>query len=366
MAEENKRDATEKSEEEVKQSVAQEAREVRRRTQPYGSGASATGLQKDSVGLAEFGRICGAVRNGIGRMMVGKKEVVELVLVALLCEGHILLEDVPGVGKTMMARSVSASLGLNFKRVQCTPDLLPADIVGTSVYNPRTQEFEFREGPIMNNIVLTDEINRATPRTQSALLEAMGEGQVTVDGVTRKLERPFLVIATQNPIEFEGTFPLPEAQLDRFLMRVNMGYPTGGEEREIVIRRVQGMAPDKLEAVATKEDVVKAQEACRTVHVDEDLLRYIVDLIHASRSHNDVALGGSPRASINLFLASQALAAVRERDYVLPDDVQYLAPYILNHRIMLKPESQLRGKDAADVVKEILERRPLPIEEGVN
>lgn len=360
MAEEKEPQASE-----TQEAVQQEAREVRRRTQPYGSGPSATGLQKDTAGLAEFARICGTVRTGIGRMMVGKTEVVELVLVALLCEGHILLEDVPGVGKTMMARSVSASLGLDFKRVQCTPDLLPADIVGTSVYNPRTQEFEFRAGPIMNNIVLTDEINRATPRTQSALLEAMGEGQVTVDGVTRKLERPFLVIATQNPIEFEGTFPLPEAQLDRFLMRVQMGYPSPGEEREIVIRRVQGMAPDKLEAVATKQDVMKAQDAVRTVHVDEDLLRYIVDLVHATRTHNDVALGGSPRASINLFLAAQALAAIRNRDYVLPDDVQYLAPYILNHRIILKPESQLRGKDAADVVKEVLERRPLPIEEGV-
>ena len=366
MAEDEQPGVPDKSRGEVKQEVAQQSREVRRRTQAYATGVSATGLQKDTAGLAEFARICGSLRTSIGRMMVGKAEVVELVLVSLLCEGHILLEDVPGVGKTMMARSVSASLGLDFKRVQCTPDLLPADIVGTSVYNPKSQEFEFRAGPVMNNIVLTDEINRATPRTQSALLEAMGEGQVTVDGVTRKLERPFLVIATQNPIEFEGTFPLPEAQLDRFLMRVNMGYPTSAEERDIVIRRVQGMAPDRLEAVATKADVIKAQESCRTVHVEEDLLRYIVDLVHATRSHNDVALGGSPRASINLFLASQALAALRGRDYVLPDDVQHLAPYILNHRIVLKPESQLRGKEASDVVQEILERRPLPVEEGVN
>ncbi len=337
----------------------------KKRTQPRGTGESVTGLAKDTAGLAEFARITARVRENIGRMMVGKTDVVELILVTMLCEGHMLLEDVPGVGKTMMARSVAASLGLQFSRVQCTPDLLPADIIGTSVYNPSTREFEFRAGPIMHQIVLTDEINRATPRTQSALLEAMGENQVTVDGVTRQLDRPFLVIATQNPIEFEGTFPLPEAQLDRFLMRVQMGYPNAAEEQEIVLRRVQGMRPEKLESVASPTDVLKAQDAVRTVHVDRDLSRYIVDLIQETRKHPDLALGGSPRASINLFMGGQALAAVRGRDYVLPDDIQYLAPYILNHRMVLKPESQLRGKTTSDVVKEILERRPLPIEEGV-
>jgi MoxR-like ATPase len=329
-----------------------------------GTGPSATGLAKDAAGLTEFSRVAGAVRESIGRIIVGKTDVVELVMVALLCDGHILLEDVPGVGKTMMARSVAASLGLRFARVQCTPDLLPADIVGTSVYNPSTREFEFRPGPVMNQIVLTDEINRATPRTQSALLEAMGERQVTVDGTTRGLTAPFLVIATQNPIEFEGTFPLPEAQLDRFLLRVQMGYPDSGEEREIVLRQVQGMRPERLQPVAGAEDIAKAQAAVRTVHVDADLLKYMIDLVASTRSHSDIALGASPRASISLFMAAQALAAVRGRDYVLPDDIQYLAPYILTHRMVLKPESQLRGRTTADVVREVLERRPLPIEEG--
>jgi MoxR-like ATPase len=328
-------------------------------------GPSATGLAKDAAGLAEFSRIAAVVRENIARVIVGKAEVVELVLVSLLCEGHLLLEDVPGVGKTMMARSVAASLGLRFARVQCTPDLLPADIIGTSVYNPSTREFEFRPGPVMNQIVLTDEINRATPRTQSALLEAMGEKQVTVDGVTRKLDAPFLVIATQNPIEFEGTFPLPEAQLDRFLMRVQMGYPNAADEREIVLRQVKGVHPDSLSPVASPDDVRKAQAAIRTVHVEPDLLRYMVELIAATRQHPDISLGASPRASINLFMASQALAAVRGRDYVLPDDIQYLAPCILTHRMVLKPESQLRGRTTADVVREVLERKPLPIEEGV-
>ncbi len=334
------------------------------KTGQRGTGPSATGLAKDSAGLAEFSRVAGAVRESIARIIVGKTDVVELVLVALLCEGHILLEDVPGVGKTMMARSVAASLGLRFARVQCTPDLLPADIVGTSVYNPSSREFEFRGGPVMNQIVLTDEINRATPRTQSALLEAMGERQVTVDGTTRALAAPFLVIATQNPIEFEGTFPLPEAQLDRFLLRVQMGYPDAGEEREIVLRQVQGVRPDRLKPVAGPEDIDKAQAAVRTVHVDADLLKYIIDLVASTRSHSDIALGASPRASISLFMAAQALAAVRGRDYVLPDDIQYLAPFILTHRMVLKPESQLRGRTTADVVREVLERRPLPIEEG--
>lgn len=330
-----------------------------------GSGESATGLAKDSAGLAQLARVAAQVRENIGRVIVGKTDVVELLLVSLLCEGHILLEDVPGVGKTMMARSMAASFGLRFARVQCTPDLLPADIIGTSVYNPSNREFEFRAGPVMNQIVLTDEINRATPRTQSALLEAMGEKQVTVDGVTRRLESPFLVIATQNPIEFEGTFPLPEAQLDRFLMRVQMGYPNAADEREIVLRQVKGIRPDTLQAVAGAEDVRRAQEAIRTVHCEPDLLRYMVDLIASTREHADVSLGCSPRASINLFMASQALAAVRGRDYVLPDDVQYLAPAILTHRMVLKPESQLRGRAAADVVREVLERKALPIEEGV-
>ena len=329
------------------------------------TGESATGLARDGAGLAELGRIASVVRENIGQVIVGKTEVVELLLVAMLCEGHILLEDVPGVGKTMMARSVAASFGLRFARVQCTPDLLPADIIGTSVYNPSNREFEFRPGPVMNQIVLTDEINRATPRTQSALLEAMGEKQVTVDGVTRRLDSPFLVIATQNPIEFEGTFPLPEAQLDRFLMRVQMGYPSAVDEREIVLRQVKGMRPERLTAVAGPEDVATAQAAVRTVHVEPDLLRYMVDLVAATREHSDVSLGCSPRASINLFMASQALAAVRGRDYVLPDDIQYLSPSILTHRMVLKPESQLRGRSTADVVREVLERKPLPIEEGV-
>ena len=331
----------------------------------HAAGESVTGMQRDTGGLADLARIASAVRESIAQVIVGKTEVVELLLVALLCDGHVLLEDVPGVGKTMMARATAASLGLRFARVQCTPDLLPADILGTSVYNPNTRDFEFRPGPIMNQTVPTDEINRATPRTQSALLEAMGEGQVTVDGVTRRLDTPFLVLATQNPIEFEGTFPLPEAQLDRFLMRVQMGYPDAGEEREIVLRQVQGVRPEGLKSVAGPEDVIRAQVAVRTVHVEPDLLRYIIDLVAATRQHPDIALGASPRASINLFRASQALAAVRGRDYILPDDVQYLAPAVLTHRMVLKPESQLRGRNTSDVVREVLERKALPIEEGV-
>lgn len=329
------------------------------------AGENVTGMEKDAAGLADLARIATVVRESIARVIVGKTDVVEIVLVALLCDGHLLLEDVPGVGKTMMARAFAASLGLHFARVQCTPDLLPADIIGTSVYNPNNREFEFRAGPIMNQIVLADEVNRATPRTQSALLEAMGERQVTVDGVTRKLDPPFLVLATQNPIEFEGTFPLPEAQLDRFLMRVQMGYPDAGEEREIVLRQVRGVHPDSLTAVAGPEDIQRCKASVRTVHVDPDLMRYLVDLVASTRTHADVSLGASPRASISLFMSAQALAAVRGRDYVLPDDIQYLAPFVLTHRMQLKPESQLRGKSAADVVHEVLERRPLPIEEGV-
>ncbi len=331
----------------------------------HATGESVTGMQRDTGGLADLGRIASAVRESIAQVIVGKTEVVELLLVALLCDGHVLLEDVPGVGKTMMARSLAASLGLRFARVQCTPDLLPADIIGTSVYNPNNREFEFRAGPVMNQIVLADEVNRATPRTQSALLEAMGERQVTVDGVTRKLEPPFLVLATQNPIEFEGTFPLPEAQLDRFLLRVHMGYPDAGEEREIVLRQVRGAHPDALSPVAGPEDLQRAKVAVRTVHVDPDLMRYLVDLVASTRNHADISLGASPRASISLFMSAQALAAVRGRDYVLPDDIQYLGPYVLTHRMQLKPESQLRGRSAADVVQEVLEHRPLPIEEGV-
>jgi MoxR-like ATPase len=297
----------------------------------------------------------------IEKVIIGKRQPVTLALVAALCEGHVLLEDVPGVAKTMLARAVARSLGCSFKRLQCTPDLLPTDVTGVSVFNPKTTEFEFRPGPVFAQILLADEINRATPRTQSALLEAMAERRVTVDGQTYALKPPFLVLATQNPVDHEGTFPLPEAQLDRFLIRLSLGYPSLDDESKM-LQRLQKTHPiDEISPVATAAELIAAQEAVHEVFVDDKVRKYVLDIVHLTRRHEDVALGGSPRASIALFRTAQALAAVQGRDYVLPDDVKKMAHPVLAHRIILKPESRLRKLTPAVVLNEILMDVSVPV-----
>ncbi len=303
------------------------------------------------------------VINNVEKVIIGKQKVITLAIAAYLSEGHILLEDVPGVAKTMFARALSRSVGCTFKRLQCTPDLLPGDITGVSVFNQKTGEFEFRPGPIFAQTLLADEINRATPRTQAALLEAMAERRVTVDGQTYMLKPPFLVIATQNPIDQEGTFVLPEAQLDRFLVRLSLGYPTLEEEGEMLSRWQHGHPIDDLKPVSSADEVLSAQAAVRHVHVDEKIKRYILEIVHASRQHEDVLLGASPRASLALFRTSQALAAIEGRDYVLPDDVKRLAQPVLGHRLILKPESRLRKRTAAAVVQELVMDARVPVTE---
>jgi MoxR-like ATPase len=297
----------------------------------------------------------------VERVIVGKRQQIVLALVSWFCEGHILLEDVPGVAKTILARALAKSVGCSFKRIQCTPDLLPTDVTGASVFNPKTTEFQFRPGPVFAQVVLTDEINRATPRTQAALLEAMAEASVTVDGITHVLERPFLVIATQNPIDHEGTFPLPEAQLDRFLIRQSLGYPSMEEELKILSLFERSHPLDTLQSVVTADELLACQAAVRTVHVDDKVRRYITEIVHASREHEDISLGGSPRASLAMFRTAQALAAVRERNYVEPDDVKRVAAPVLLHRLILRPESRLRKVTAAEVVDEILGEVPVPV-----
>ena len=297
----------------------------------------------------------------IEHVIVGKRSTIEFILVALLCEGHVLLEDVPGSGKTMLARSVATSLGISFKRIQCTPDLLPNDVTGVSIFNQKSGEFEFKPGPIFVNILLADEINRATPRTQSALLEAMQEQQVTVDGTTRDLPRPFLVLATQNPIEYEGTFPLPEAQLDRFLMRLSLGYPSRADERQILVNLRREHPITKLNKVVDGHELISLQKQIWDVNVDDTLQDYIVALAEATRNHPDLALGVSPRGSLALLKTAQALAAIRGRDYVIPDDIKTLAPLTLSHRLILKPEAELRGRTAHTVLADVLEKTPLDL-----
>jgi MoxR-like ATPase len=295
------------------------------------------------------------------KVIVGKRGSLQLALVAYLCEGHVLLEDVPGVAKTMLARALAASVGCGFKRVQCTPDLLPTDITGVSVFNQKTTEFEFRPGPIFAQIVLADEINRATPRTQSALLEAMAERRVTVDGQTYPLEPPFFVIATQNPVDHEGTFPLPEAQLDRFLVRLSLGYPSLDEESDMLARLQRSHPIDDLGPVISAAEVLACQRDVREVYVDEKVRRYLLDVVHATRRHEDVSLGGSPRASLALFRTGQALAAVGGRSFVLPDDIKRLALPVLGHRLILKPESRLRKVTPASVINAILTETAVPV-----
>ncbi len=301
-------------------------------------------------------RLC---RN-VERVLVGKRSTIELALVALLCEGHLLIEDVPGIGKTTLARALARSIGGTFRRLQCTPDLLPSDVTGVSVFDQRSAEFVFRAGPIFANVLLADEINRATPRTQSAVLEAMQEAQVSVDGVTRELPRPFVVLATQNPVELEGTFPLPEAQLDRFLMRLSLGYPSEADE-EALVERGTAASAQVLDAVVSPGDVLSAVRETQRVRLDPDVRAYLVRVSRATRQDQDVRLGASPRATLALHRASQAWAAMQGRDFVVPDDVKRLAGPVLAHRLIASLEARLRGRDAAAIVESILDDVPVPV-----
>jgi MoxR-like ATPase len=313
---------------------------------------------------ADVAGIAATIVANIEKVIVGKRPPITLCLVAYFCEGHILLEDVPGVAKTMLARALARSVGCTFKRVQCTPDLLPTDVTGVSVFNQKTAEFEFRPGPIFAQTLLADEINRTTPRTQSALLEAMAERRVTVDGQGYSLKPPFLVIATQNPVDHEGTFPLPEAQLDRFLIKLGLGYPALDEEGRMLQRLQHGHPIDDLNPVATAAEVVACQETVRAVHVDDKVRRYLLEIVQATRAHDDILLGGSPRASIALFRTAQAHAAIHGRNFVLPDDVKRMAGPVLTHRLILKPESRLRKLTAAALLKDIVADVRVPQVEG--
>lgn len=296
----------------------------------------------------------------VERVIVGKRREVELVLVAVLCRGHVLIEDVPGVGKTVLAKAIARSIGSTFKRIQFTPDLLPSDVTGVNVFNPQTGRFEFRPGPIVANMVLADEINRATPKTQSALLEAMEEAQITVDGVTHRLPEPFVVLATENPIEYEGTFPLPEAQLDRFLVRISLGYPGRAGELEMLSRQHRAHPLQSLTQVIALEELLAAQSAVREVHVDPLVSEYIISIVEATRNHQDVQLGASPRGSLALYNAARAHAAIQGRDYVVPDDVKALAEPTLAHRVIVSPAARVRNVDSRTIIYDILRALPVP------
>jgi MoxR-like ATPase len=314
------------------------------------------------VELESVARLAQRVLDNVGKVIVGKRDVVELLFVAMLAGGHVLIEDVPGVGKTTLARAIAKSIGGDFRRIQFTPDLLPTDIGGLSFFDQKLSDFRFRPGPVFANVVLADEINRATPRTQSALLEAMEERTVTIEGETMSLPRPFLVLATENPIELEGTFPLPEAQLDRFLLRLAIGYPSHEEEDDILFRHNTAFPADALEAVSSPEELIEAGSRVQKIFVSEDLRHYITGIVRATRNHDAVELGGSPRASLALYRSAQALAACRDRSMVLPDDIKALVLPVLGHRVLLSPEARLRGRNVEALLKEIVSSVPVPVE----
>jgi MoxR-like ATPase len=313
-----------------------------------------------AVDISKVQELGNKLKDNLEKVIIGKEDSILLTIIAFLCQGHILIEDVPGVGKTMLARSLAKSLGCNFKRIQFTPDMLPSDVTGVSIYNQNTREFEFRPGPLMAQIVLADEINRATPKTQSALLEAMEERQMTVDGTTHILPVPFMVMATQNPIEYEGTFPLPEAQLDRFLMRIDLGYTSLSNEIRI-LEEQQIIHPIlELGPVITTEEILVAQDTIKQIHVSDPVKRYIVQMVRETREHPEVYLGASPRGSLGLFRAGQARAALNGRDFVLPDDVKILAPNVLSHRVVVSPAARLTDVSAVKIVREILDSLAVP------
>ncbi len=300
----------------------------------------------------------------VEKVIVGKRHVIELSLTALFASGHVLIEDVPGVGKTMLVRSLAKSVDVNFKRIQFTPDLLPSDVTGISVFNPETREFEFRPGPITGNIILADEINRTAPRTQAALLEGMAEKSVTVDGVTRPLADPFFVMATQNPIEYEGTYTLPEAQLDRFLLKIEMGYPSAAEELALLAEKQSEDTLLEAEAVIHLTDLLNLKKASQATQISAELKQYIVDLVHATRTHFAVSLGVSPRGTIAMMMAAKSYAFIKGREFVMPDDIQYLAPYVFEHRLLLTPEATYQAVKQADVISDVLNAVPVPVEKG--